>query len=104
MIAQFAQAQQIVSEGLGLTPLDDLNERRYSADRMRRFHVPVAITRRGVVEILARDAKSAENVVGVCAVLADGLETPAVLPAHTARRPWPSGVSQRAGACTGTVR
>jgi hypothetical protein len=58
MIAQFAQAQQIVSEGLGLTPLDDLNGWRYSDDRMRRFHVPVAITRRGVVEILARDAKS----------------------------------------------
>ncbi|MBX3424792.1 MAG: hypothetical protein KF688_03840 [Pirellulales bacterium] len=74
MIAQFAQAHQLISDGLGLTPLDEMNERLYSDDRMKRFRVPVAITRRGVVEILARDAESARNVVGVCTALADGLE------------------------------
>lgn len=74
MIAQHAQAHQIISEGLGLTPLDEMNERLYGDDRFQRFRVPVTLIRKSFVEILARDAKSAENVVSVCASLADGVE------------------------------
>ena len=74
MIAQHAQAHQIISDGLGLTPLDETNERLHSDDSFRRFRVPVTLIRQGVVEILARDAKSAESVVNACATLADGLD------------------------------
>jgi hypothetical protein len=54
--------------------IDDENERRYAEDGMRRFRVPVAVIRRGIVEVLARDAKSAEGLVSVCAALADDFE------------------------------
>ena len=74
MIAQYADAHKLVSESLGLTPLDEMNERLYGDDNYRTFSVPVTLVRQGFVKILARDAKSAENVVSVVASLSDDIE------------------------------
>ena len=74
IIAHHARQHKLISDSLGLSSIDEENERRYDEDSFHTFKVPVTITRRGCVEILARDAESARNVVRVATSLGDDIK------------------------------
>ena len=76
IIAQYANAHKLFTEGLGLPSIDEENERLFSDEQFYDYRVPVTIVKSGYSTVRARDAKSAENVVKTCAALADGIDEP----------------------------
>ena len=74
IIAQHANAHKLIIDSLGLPSFNEENERRYDEDDFRTFKVPVTITRRGFVDILASDAQSAENVVRFTTAISDDIK------------------------------
>ncbi len=74
IIAQHANAHKLITDSLGLPSFDEENERRYDEDGFHMFKVPVTITQRGTVEILANNPQSAENVVRFTAAISDDIK------------------------------
>jgi hypothetical protein len=62
IITQYADAHKLVSNGLGLSTIDEENEQLYDDSSFGRYRVPVKRVRQGYVELLACDPKSAESV------------------------------------------
>jgi len=76
MIAYHDKAHKLISDSLGLTPLDQINEDLYADDDLREYRVPVSVVRTGHATVHARDAKSAEDVVRVFTTLTDEIDDP----------------------------
>lgn len=71
MITYFVQGHKLITDSLGITPLDEENERLYAEEQLHEYRVPVTLVRQGVVTIRASCRETAEGVVRVTAGLND---------------------------------
>jgi hypothetical protein len=91
IIAHHAKAHKLITENLGLTPIeehctiDEENERLYSDDEYREYRVPMTIVQKSHSTVKSYDPKSAEEVVRVCAAWSDGLTEPTVQTEHVGK-------------------